>query len=156
MQPVRPLTVSPNLGYYTQQNMVTLSGSGFIPEYDTLLVRLVSRPLMVEYYVWPWEEIYFVNSETLVVRMPPLPEIGEADYADVIFQVSINSGVSWSLETPQYFYEEEPSLNALSHYESPTRGHFTLTVFGHAFSDRIKWCYFDSVASQGKSPTLAS
>ena len=133
---------------------MTLTGSGFLPEYTRLQVRLLSRTLGVEFYVWSWDEIYFVNSETLVVRMPRLPEIGETDYSDVIFQVSINSGVSWSKEQVQYTYVEEPTLTGLSHYESPTRGHFELTVFGYAFTERIKWCYFGSVPSIGKSPPV--
>lgn len=84
MLPVQVLSLHPSAGYYTQQNLVTVKGLNFLPE-PLLEVRLLSQTLQDEYYSWQWDSISYVDSETLVVRMPSMQQLLVADYSDVIF-----------------------------------------------------------------------
>jgi hypothetical protein len=44
LQPITITSLTPNAGYYQQQNLVTIKGTGFLPE-PKLQVRLLSQPL---------------------------------------------------------------------------------------------------------------
>ena len=114
-------------------------------------MRLLSTTLTDEVYLWQWDEIMLVDFNTIVVRMPDINTIQQkVDVLSCIFQVSINSGSSWSIEQTSYTYIAEPVLNSLSHYESNPRAHYTLTVFGFNFNTNITKCYFGLLPTDGK------
>lgn len=91
-------------------------------------------------YTWFFQDIFYVDQSTLVVRIPDLSSMEYLhESTSVIFQVSINSGVSWTSEITNaiYQFKPTPAINYLSHYGANLRAYFTLSVYGKDFTESI-------------------
>ena len=70
-------------------------------------IRSIATPhkASIVLYQWAREEVFYVDKQTIVVKIPKVNELGLLDSASqtVIFEVSVN-GVDWTSETTEAQY----------------------------------------------------
>ena len=89
--------LEPNSGYERDNQLVAIKLTSVLPE-ESLLVRLrtyaTENKLSRIVYQWTREEIFFVDQQTLVVKIPPLRLLNLSDKNRIlVFEVSLNNGV---------------------------------------------------------------
>ena len=149
--------LEPATGWESTENLVTVKVTSVLPE-PTLLVRL--RTYETEHaaartvFTWDSTQIFFVDKETLVIKIPPITSLDlSLDNRVVVCEVSLNGGVDWTQETTlaEYFFRPTPQITSLSHYWSNLRADFELTIYGFQFEDDLVQCIFGAnLTSPGK------
>ena len=97
------------------------------------------------------KDIFFVDAETIVIKIPDLAKIDLTDNRVVLVEVSINDGVDWTTDEAAFTFKPTPQIVSLSHYTTNLKADFALQVFGFQFDDNMDYCLFgNTLTSLGK------
>ena len=101
--------------------------------------------------MYDYEQLFYVDKESLVIRIPHITQLDLFQNRVVVVEVSINDGVDWTQDIMDYTFRPTPQMTSLSHYFTNLRADFSLTIFGYQFEDNVDKCTFGKrLTSKGK------
>ena len=81
-------------------------------------------------YLYSNKDVFFVDAETIVIRIPNLSILDLQMNRIIVVEVSINDGVDWTSEEATFTFKPTPQILSLSHYSTNLRADFTLQIYG--------------------------